>query len=321
MSRCRIITWSLLLAVAALVALAWLSFREPRAGGESLSYWLKLGANPAGTGDDAPSIPQSEAAIREIGPKAIPTLLAKLRTTDAPWKQKTYQLLNKQNFHSFEFVWPHQENAEGIYGFAVLGSNALPALPALEIMFWDTNTSWQAGQALGHIGLVSLPILRAGFTNSDRIFRWAALHGSAPGHLAVTTLPDMRQLVRDPDTYVALGAFHRLMQFAAREEATQLVIENLEGNNTRLRTSALNQLGRVDIETNRVIPVLVRLLDKPDVRFQHLLTNTLKRLDPVAAAAAGINTNPPPAFIGRRGGRGRGRAPITTNTTNSSTPR
>lgn len=133
MSRCRIITWSLLLAVAALVALAWLSFREPRAGGESLSYWLKLGANPAGTGDDAPSIPQSEAAIREIGPKAIPTLLAKLRTTDSPWKQKTYQLLNKQNFHSFEFVWPHQENAEGIYGFAVLGSNALPALPALEI--------------------------------------------------------------------------------------------------------------------------------------------------------------------------------------------
>ena len=307
MSRARIILWSLLLVVAALIALAWFSFREPRAGGEPLSYWLKLGANPAGIGDDAPSVPQSEAAIREIGTKAIPTLLAKLRTTDSPWKQKTYQLLNKQNFYSFEFVWPYQENAEGIYGFAVLGSNALPALPALELMFWDTNTSWQAGQALGHLGLVSLPILRAGFTNADRTFRWAALHGTTPSNMAVATIADMRQLVRDPDTYVAIGAFYRLMQFATREEATQLVIENLEGNDVRLRRSALNQLSRVDLETNRVIPVLVRLLDKPDHRFQLSLTNMLKRLDPVAAAAAGINTNPPPVFTGRPGGRGRGR--------------
>jgi len=316
MSRGRIIIWSLLLAVAALVAVGWFSIREPRAGGESLSYWLCLGV---ASGEQ--KSPESEAAIREIGTKAIPTLLAKLQVTDSPWKEQTHQWLNKQNFYSFEFTPDYHERASAIYGFTVLGSNALPALPALERMFWDTNTSWEAAHALAQLGQVSLPILRAGFTNSDPAIRRAAVTGTMNNKLTAAVLPDMRQLRHDSDRIVATAALNQLLRFSSREEATQLAIETLEDNRARMRGAVLNWFNQARIETNRIVPFLIRLLEDPDPRFRFRVTNVLKQLDPVAAAAAGINTNPPPVSTGLPGGRGRGRAPAATNATNSSTSR
>jgi hypothetical protein len=317
MSRGRFITWLVLLAVVALIALAWFSFREPRARGESLSYWLRQGVSTDGLGMVERNSPESEAAIRDIGTKAIPTLLAKLRATDPPWKEKTYEWLNKQDFYKFEPTWEQEERAQGLYGFTVLGSNALSALPELEKMFWDTNTSWAAAGALGELGLSSLPILRAGFTNAETVIRSAAVYGTSPTNLATATLPDMRPLLHDPDLYVSFAAFMRLMQLAPRTEATTLAIDILQTNRTRLRGTALNQLSRSNIDTNEVIPVLVRLLNDPDPdpRFRMGVTNALKRLDLVAAAAAGIDTNPPP-IRGRdpRDPRRRGRAPAVTNT-------
>jgi hypothetical protein len=318
MSRGRIILWSLLLAGTALVALGWFSFREPRARGETLSYWLRQGVSSDGLGMIERNSPESETAIREIGTKAIPTLLTKLRATDPPWKEKTYEWMNKQDFYKFEPVWEHEEQAQAVYGFAVLGSNALSALPELERMFWNTNTSWAAAGALGELGLPSLPILRAGFTNTNLMIRGAALYGTNPTNLAIATVNDVRPLIHDSDMYISLASFWRLIQFSSREEATALAMDTLQTNRTRLREAALNRLNPINIDTNKIIPLLVRLLDDPDPnpRFRVGVTNALKRLDPATAAAAGINTNPPSASNGRS--RERGRAPAGTNSPTAS---
>lgn len=314
MSRGRIIFCALLLAVAGLAMLAWLAFREPHAQGESLSYWLKLG----GGGDpffmdERRNSPDSEAAIREIGAKAIPTLLNKLQATDPPWKEQTYEWLNKQDFYKFEPAWAQEEQAQGIYGFQVLGSNALSALPELERMFWDTNTSWAAAKALEQLGLAALSVLRAGLAHTNPIIRQAALNGTTSTDLATATLPDIRPLRHDSDWIVSAISLRRLMQFASREEATQLTIETLTRNRGRLRGFVLSALEKVSIETNRVVPLLVPLLNDPDPRFRRVVTNTLKNLDPVAAAAAGIDTNPPPSSSSNGRPRQRGRAPAATN--------
>jgi hypothetical protein len=302
--RGRIIFCSVLLAVAALVVAAWLSFREPRAGGEPLSYWLKLGVSPDALDPADWKSPESEAAIREIGIKAIPTLLAKLRATDGPWKEKFYDWLNKQDLYKFEATWEHSERAEGLYGFMVLGTNALPARPELESLFWNTNTCWAAAGALGQLGLAALPTLRSGFTNQEMLIREAALFGTNPTNLAVLTLRDMHPLLHDPEYYISVVSFSRLMKFSSRDEAAALVMDVLQTNRTRLRVASLNQLGRVNLNTNKIVPVLVELVSDPDPnpRFRIALTNAFKRLDPGAAAAAGINTNPPPVPIGRPGG-------------------
>jgi hypothetical protein len=313
MSRGRVIFWSLLLAVIALVAAAWFSFREPRAGGEPLSYWLRQGVGQ-GVGLDGFGMfewnsPESEAAIREIGTKAIPVLLAKLRASDSPWKKKTYDLLNKQDFYQFEFTGDYYEKMQAIYGFKVLGSNALPALPALEQMFWDTNTSWEAARSLAQLGLVALPILRAGFTNADSLIRGAAVIGVKHNtNLTLATLSDMRQLRHDSNWLVANVASRQLIQFSSREEATRLAIEILEDNRGRSRSGVLDLFNQVSIHTNQVVPVLVNLLNDPNPRFRLSVTNALKQLDPGAAAASGIDTNPSSSF------KRRSRRPAATNT-------
>ena len=243
---------SVLLAVAALVLGAWFSFREPRAGGEPLSYWLQLGANPDAFWDIVPRTPQSEAAIREIGSQAIPILLAKLQAVDPPWKEKVHHWLSKQDFLRIDFTWEHEEQAQAIYGFRVLGSNAVAALPALEIMFTNPATTWNAGQAMGEIGWPALPALRRGFTNAVRDVRQAALAGTFRPDLARATLSDMPPLLNDSDRIIATMALRRRLLFLPREEATDAAIAALQGDRPHLRASALRLLNEMPVETNRV---------------------------------------------------------------------
>ena len=313
------ILWLVAFAGIVLAVCLGLFFREPSTQGRSLTEWLELAvmdtpADPGNTSDEV------KAAIREIGPKAIPILLAKLQATDPAWKKQWAELLNKQSFYSPQFIWAWVEQAEALHGFAVLGTNALSARPALEKMFWDTNTTRVAGFALGQLGETTLPVLRPALTNADYNIRSAAFDGTTLPVLAVATLPEMRQMRNDPDEWLATVAVWRLMKFASKAEATRVAIEALESKRLRLRRSTLFQLGRDGIETNIVVPVLIHLLEDPDMRFRSSVTNVLKRLDPVAAAAAGINTNPPaippPNVSGRPGRRGRG--PVGTN--NPSTP-
>ena len=304
------ILWLVALGGIVLIVSLGLFFSEPSAQGRSLTGWLEQAVMdaPADLGNTSDEV---KAAIQEIGPKAIPILLAKLQATDPAWKKQWSELLNKQSFYSPQFVWAWVEQAEALHGFAILGTNALSARPALEKMFWDTNTSRVAGLALGQLGEATLPVLRPALTNADFHIRSAAYDGTILPALAVATLPEMRQMRNDPDELLALVAVLRLMKYATREEATGLAIEALESKRPRLRRATLFQLGRAGTETNTVVPVLIHLLEDPDLRFRSSVTNVLKRLDPVAAAAAGINTNPPPILTGRPGRRGRG--PAGTN--------
>jgi hypothetical protein len=192
-----------------------------------------------------------------------------------------------------------------------LGTNALPALPELERLFWNTNTSYASAGAMGHLGLAALPILRDGLNSTNPVFRGAALMGCSSTTLAKATIPDMRPLIHDPDIYTSSVAFARLTAFAHKEEATALIVGTLQTNRTRLRGLALNRVAHVNVATNEVFPVLLNLLNDSDPRFRNGVTNALIRLDRVAAAAAGINTNPPPT--NQFPGQGRRRRPVNTN--------
>lgn len=303
------ILWLVALGGIVLIVSLAFFFREPSAQGRSLSGWLEQAAFHNGE-DPGTSSVEIKAAIREIGPQAFPILLSKLRATDPAWKTKLPEFLSKQSIYSFRFTWASQERAEALLGFTALGTNAQPALPALEKMFWDTNATREAGAALGLIGEAALPILRMGLTNAEHTIRVAAYEGTTLPALAVATLPEMRQMRNDPDEVLATVAVWRLMKFASKEEATRVAIEALESKHPRLRRSTLYQLRVSEIETNMVVPVLVHLLEGPDWRLCAAITNILKRIDPVAAAAAGINTNPPaippPSMGGWPGRRGRG---------------
>jgi len=93
--RVQIALAILLVAVIGVSEWQVLRVREPVYQGKPLSGWLE--------GYDSPKNQQSwrqtDEAIRQIGPKAIPTLLQMLRVSEsAPWKQKLLALAYKQHF-------------------------------------------------------------------------------------------------------------------------------------------------------------------------------------------------------------------------------
>jgi hypothetical protein len=311
MSRGRIIIWSLLVVGVALVALAWFSFREPRAGGEPLSYWLEQGIKDASSQREKRSSAEVEAAIREIGPKAIPILLARLRYVDSPWRESVHEWVNKQDVIQFKRTREQDNWLAGIYGFGVLGTSAVSALPELEQIFNNTNTTWGAGMALAQIGVQALPVLRAAFTNPSPQIRSVALQSTRETNLALATLPDMRLLQDDPEDHIATEARWRLMRHSSREEATKVAIETIQSKRAQMRNAMLRGWRGVNLDTNQIVPLLVSKLTDPDREFRRVVTNAFIRLDPVAAAAAGINTNPPSILSGRGGRRTRG--PAGTN--------
>ena len=280
------IKWLALLGAMLLGLGLWFLFSEPRARGRTLDELLEegLAQGTIGHGENSAEV---NIAIREIGSKAIPILLEKLRATDPVWKRELAEMLRKQSLDWFKFRWAPEAQCEALYGFAALGTNARTAIPPLEKMFWDTNTTWVAGHALARIGEAALPILRAGLPNADHSIRLSAFEATevSPA-LRVATLADMGRMRNDPDEEMASGAVRRLMEYATREEATRLAIEALESNRLLVKIGTLIRLKNANIETNKVVPILVHLLEDLDSSFRFDVARVLTELDPVAASAA-----------------------------------
>src|SRR5687767_13048355 len=79
----------LVASVVSLGALLLFWDREPRARGHSLSTWLGVlrGENEAEL-----SAEDAQAAIKEMGERAIPTLLEKIQAQDPAWKKRFYRI-------------------------------------------------------------------------------------------------------------------------------------------------------------------------------------------------------------------------------------
>ncbi len=124
------------LLLAGLVVLLWstLPSREPRYLGQPLSFWLS-GNWVSHTPVELAFIHDNQdAAIRQMGPTAVPTLVRWLRAHDSPLELNLFVLLQKQSyihFHRFTDVQQHRLASDG---FVALGASAQSAIPyVLEI--------------------------------------------------------------------------------------------------------------------------------------------------------------------------------------------
>jgi HEAT repeat protein len=93
---------------------------------------------------------QAADAVRHIGTNALPFLLRWLSDEPAPWRRKTRNTLEKLP-HPFDRLSRLTDARMGpksdlrhrlaIYGFIVLGNDAIPAIPALNRLQLITNSS------------------------------------------------------------------------------------------------------------------------------------------------------------------------------------
>jgi hypothetical protein len=290
--------WTL---AALVISGRWLFFSEPRARGHSLSTWLELSGQ---VGSDL-SVEDAQAALNEIGDRALPTLLQKIQARDPSWKEPVHRLWPEVPFLPVPFSWASDEQQQGMRGFAWLGPKGQAAIPELTKLLYGTNAAYNAGYALGYIGEEALPVLRGALTNAtnSKVQLIAVNASSASSKIAVATLPEIRILRTSSNEPVAACAVLHLMRHAAREESDAAAVDALQSRRPMVRMYALNNLTRANIDSNKSAAVLVQLLNDSDPVFRRRLTNTLRHINPTIAASAGIPTNPPRQPPGHRGTR------------------
>jgi hypothetical protein len=163
---------------------------EPVYKGKTLKQWMNIYRSPDNPTlyDLFPRRPrmhqngafrqtQSEAgdAVRHIGTNAIPTLL-RWEDQDArvAWKcdltTKLPKLIREQRVvHWWLIAADHYRVDRALFGFYLLGSNALPAVPELtrRMMTRSSDSGVDAAVALGNIGGAALPALISAATNTQ----------------------------------------------------------------------------------------------------------------------------------------------------------
>lgn len=220
------------------------SSEEPAYNGRSLGSWLNdLSNTPAG-----PEYGPAANAIRQIGPKALPHLLA-MAEQGNPRMRLALNAIHE------------------------LGPSAKSAIPELRQLLKDAKTSYFAANALVYVGSVS-PVVEALTDADEKIQEHAVLAlgygGSRIDTSAVvplinrlrTALPDKRSNV-----VWALGKIHKL-----DELSVPALVVLLKDKNPWLRAHVVSALE--DFDPNLTIPPLIDALSDsaPEVRARSART-------------------------------------------------
>jgi HEAT repeat protein len=259
-----------LLLLVVLSGVAWQIFRlltpDPIYKGKPLSYWLS-----------GKKISQDKAneAVREAGIQAIPLLLRMIRVNDSPFKRRWIALSR-----DYGFVWCplipadvcHSQAEEGFKTLGSMGSNAVPELMRIYESNPSENTKLFVIMSLRDIGAVaqeSVPLLLRARTNTDYAMRVYVVQALARMRFQVETIvPALMSSLDDPEPYVRVQAVRSLGELGPQA------------------TAAIPRL--LDLYKN-VPPDAKVIVDEP-VTTRELIERALKKIDPAAAANAGIQT-------------------------------
>jgi hypothetical protein len=267
------ITLAVLLVILASVG-AWQGLhsqkREPEYQGKGLRTWLseaRYESNWEARG-------RAEAAVRHIGTNAIPTLLEMLRQKDSPlasklipwWSRHIAAMHHLPSSIQFPHWYRNQAqilNSEAERGFEILGTNAQQTVAAL-MEVYEQNISpsceLRAGGALSAIA-VAAPSTVPSF------LRWAASTNQSVRLIAVRIL--------------AQGQHEPSLVVPALSKC-------LSDTNNGVRMFAAQGLGWYGAEARQAVPALVPLLSDPNGNVRAIATIALKKIDPEAAANAGV---------------------------------
>ena len=243
--------------VVTLGALTWLSFRsnEPAFQGKSLTAWLQ--ERRVGPSQEA------ENATRQIGTNALPTLLKMVIEANSPDQEALLGLARRQSELAFDFYDADEDHNLAPLGFFVLGPTGKGAVTALTNLVTDPNPIVRrtAIACLGSIG--------------------PAAQDAVPALIPAIT--DFLQPQVQATAKFALGAIHAQAAIAVPALTNSL---SVRGKSSRLL--ALSALGKFGVEAKVAVPVLLPLLNDPDLDMRSATSNALKMIDPEAAIEAGV---------------------------------
>ena len=183
--------------------------------------------------------------------------------------------------------WAEQSNSTNVSvreeARRVLEKDILPQLT--QVMFCDTNDSKLRLNLVE--ALNGLPGVIIRFTDADGRRARAAGSLGGFGPAGSPAIPVLIQAANAKDIVVrgpAVGALGEIHQ--QPDVIVPLLMKYLDDDN--LNTAAAEALGGFGSVAKPAVPKLVALLKIPDKDLRHAVTESLKKIDPEAAAKAGI---------------------------------
>jgi HEAT repeat protein len=275
--RVQIALAVLLVAVGSVIVWQALQPGEPVYQGRPLSSWLttyrtrltayrtRVQINESIPTEARIAQQKADEAVRDAGTNALPTLLRMLRAKDSALKVKLLDLAKRQRFIKIKYTPAEERNREARRAFEALGATAQSAVPTLiEIADRDISHTSQcctidALVLVGQPAKEAIPSLLRWATNADYEVRYCAIRalgkiGAEPDRV----LPVLIKALPDSSSVVRMGAVWSLTDF---EQNTKLAV-----------------------------PALVEFLNAPSdsMSDRSYATNALLKIDPAAAAKAGV---------------------------------
>ncbi len=273
----------ILLAVLACAAIAALTVRlarpaEPIYEGEPLSEWITHCLPYTPRGDTQPA----EKALRHAGTNAIPFLLKWIHYEPPAWRRALARTAPQalQDVLRLDQETPGWTLAEkSVVAFAVLGTNAVDAMPGLVQLMRNTNAPQSAQRAmlsLSLLGTNGLPPLISAIEDPHNPFRYRAIAALRYIHtntaLSTTLGPVYLRCVADPT------ADHLTRAFAANwlrdaRYAPDVSVPALYGILTNSGATqddqavALAALGSYGALAAGTLPALTNALANPDISY------------------------------------------------------
>lgn len=289
------------LAVSLAVLLLASRDREPWYEGRSYTDWLAAYDLDCRESED-PVEPQTPAywALRDIGTKAIPTLLKWVEHEPHPLRNRLRPLVQKLpdfvagNSYVTRLVqdpYPGARAYNTSLAFFVLGSNANYAIPALTRLMNNPSSEYDgivAALCLAEIGPAALPPLMSAAANPQTRCRIPAV--AALGQMGSNALPAVPLLVEcltGTNQTVAESAAQSLCILRLRPDIVFPILTNrLHYLSPGAREFAAEWLG--EFETTRPLSrsLLLGALGDPEQYVAERATDALKKIAPEALTNA-----------------------------------
>lgn len=187
---------------------------EPHYADQPLSYWLERLAQES-------TAAQASSVLNEMGPEAIPALIAALHTRRSPVRDSFHAAAARVNLAAPRSYDAPNVRATSAYLLGQLREAGRPAVPDLVQCLGDEDpmVRYRSIRALSKIGMVAAPDLAEALRDREPVVRYGAAKAlGGMGNEARYSAGALMNALNDPQANVREAAFQALAQIGDRAQ-------------------------------------------------------------------------------------------------------